>query len=114
MASNRRRQTGTRCRLFSLRKNKKIDLHHLAKPGHKLLLWCLDRDGGPLPDGVEVFESNITVQAPVELWHGGLYECVASYYDIRAAFKFNITVRPRVAQLGMPESLSFLFFTMTS
>lgn len=82
----------------------------MANPLHKLLSWCPYRDDGPLPDGVEVFERNIAVRAPVELRHGGLYECVASYYDIQAALKFNITVRPRVTLLGMPGSLSCLFF----
>lgn len=63
-----------------------------------------------MPDGMEVFESNITLQAPIELRHGGLYECVASYTDVQAALKFNITVRPRVARLGMPGSLPLAFF----
>lgn len=76
----------------------------------KLLFPCIYRDGGPLPDGVEVSERSITVRAPVELLHGGLYECVASYHHMEAALKFNITVRPRVTRLGMPGSFSRSFF----
>lgn len=83
-------------------------MRRLAKPVHKILFCCHYRDGEPLPDGVEVFESNIIVRAPVERQHGGLYECVASYYDIQAALKFNITVRPRDTRLGMPGPRSGL------
>ncbi|XP_075892561.1 uncharacterized protein LOC142895421 isoform X2 [Nelusetta ayraudi] len=60
------------------------------------------RDGEPLPDGVEVTGSSLTVRAPVALRHGGQYECVASYHHIQAALKFNITVRPRVTLLVPP------------
>ncbi|XP_073346799.1 uncharacterized protein [Pagrus major] len=56
------------------------------------------RDDGPLPEGVELVDSSLRVQGAVEDQHAGLYECVFSYYDLRTALKFNITVKPHVIQ----------------
>lgn len=58
------------------------------------------RDDGPLPEGMEVVGSSLTVQGPVGLQHAGLYECFVSYYHVQATLQFNITVKPHVTQLG--------------
>ncbi|XP_076002029.1 uncharacterized protein LOC142995031 [Genypterus blacodes] len=54
------------------------------------------KDGGPLPKGVQVLASRLTLHGPVEFQHAGLYECVASYHRHRATLQFNITVTPHV------------------
>ncbi|KAK5868853.1 hypothetical protein PBY51_009830 [Eleginops maclovinus] len=56
------------------------------------------KDDGPLPEGVEMVGSNLTVQGLVEHWHAGLYECCFSYRHVKATLKFNITVKPQVIQ----------------
>ncbi|KAM7399087.1 hypothetical protein PAMP_018379 [Pampus punctatissimus] len=50
------------------------------------------KDDGPLPDGVQLVGSNLTVQGPVVHQYAGLYECVTSYYHHKATLQFNITV----------------------
>ncbi|XP_068571384.1 hemicentin-2 [Cebidichthys violaceus] len=54
------------------------------------------KDDGPLPDGVELVGSSLTVQGPVEHRHAGLYECFFSYRHVNATLKFNVTVKPQV------------------
>ncbi|KAF3847526.1 hypothetical protein F7725_020554 [Dissostichus mawsoni] len=56
------------------------------------------RNDGPLPEGVELVGSSLTVQGPVEHWHAGLYECSFSYHHLKATLKFNVTVKPQVIQ----------------
>ncbi|XP_033952734.1 uncharacterized protein [Pseudochaenichthys georgianus] len=56
------------------------------------------KDDGPLPEGVELVGSSLTVQGPVEQWHAGLYECSFSYHHLKATLKFNVTVKPQVIQ----------------
>ncbi|XP_034024247.1 uncharacterized protein si:ch211-149e23.4 [Thalassophryne amazonica] len=52
------------------------------------------KDDGPLPEGVEVFGSNLTVPGPADSQHAGLYECVASYHQHKAMLQFIITLKP--------------------
>ncbi|XP_029922105.1 uncharacterized protein LOC115369615 [Myripristis murdjan] len=54
-----------------------------------------NKDGERLPEGVEVVGSSLRVQAPLEFYHGGLYECVLSYHTHSAMIQFNITVKPK-------------------
>ncbi|XP_034405011.1 uncharacterized protein si:ch211-149e23.4 isoform X2 [Cyclopterus lumpus] len=54
------------------------------------------KDAGPLPDGVELVGSSLTVQGPVEHQHAGLYECFFSYHHLKTTLKFNVTVKPQV------------------
>ena len=65
-----------------------------------LLIVLPFRDDGPLPEGVELVGSSLTVQGPVEHWHAGLYECSFSYHHLKATLKFNVTVKPQVIQPG--------------
>lgn len=60
------------------------------------------KDDWPLPEGVELVGSNLTVLGPVGHQHAGLYECFLSYHHHQATLKFNITVKPQVAQLVPP------------
>ncbi|XP_029302477.1 uncharacterized protein LOC115017900 [Cottoperca gobio] len=50
------------------------------------------KDGGPLPEGVELVGSNLTVHGPVNHQHAGLYEFLFSYRHLKATLKFNVTV----------------------
>ncbi|KAM7412838.1 hypothetical protein PAMA_020292 [Pampus argenteus] len=54
------------------------------------------KDDGPLPEGVQLVGSNLTVQGPVVHQHAGLYECVTSYHHHKATLQFNITVLQHV------------------
>ncbi|KAK9521092.1 hypothetical protein VZT92_020929 [Zoarces viviparus] len=56
------------------------------------------KDDGPLPDGVELVGSSLTVRGPVEHRHAGLYECFFSYRHVKATLKFNVTIKPQVIQ----------------
>ncbi|XP_074496622.1 uncharacterized protein LOC141770688 [Sebastes fasciatus] len=56
------------------------------------------KDHGPLPEGLELVGSSLTVQGPVEHQHAGLYECFFSYHHLKAALTFNVTVKPQVFQ----------------
>ncbi|XP_054455488.1 uncharacterized protein si:ch211-149e23.4 isoform X2 [Anoplopoma fimbria] len=56
------------------------------------------KDDGPLPDGVELVGSSLSVQGPAENHHAGLYECFFSYHHLNATLKFNVTVKPKVIQ----------------
>ncbi|XP_049431658.1 uncharacterized protein si:ch211-149e23.4 isoform X1 [Epinephelus fuscoguttatus] len=56
------------------------------------------KDDGPLPEGVELVGSNLTVKGPVEHQHAGLYECAFSYRHLEAMLKLNVTVKPHVVQ----------------
>ncbi|KAL0973178.1 hypothetical protein UPYG_G00199960 [Umbra pygmaea] len=61
----------------------------------------------PLPEGVLVNGSALTLQGPVELHHAGLYECEASYYKHRASVLLDIMVTPRVTQpVAVPPIMS--------
>lgn len=65
----------------------------------------LSRSDELLPEGVEVFGSSLTVQGPVELQHADVYECSVSYHHLQATLKLNVTVKPRVIQLGRCNGL---------
>ncbi|KAG7480142.1 synaptoproteinsis syg-2-like isoform X1 [Solea senegalensis] len=57
------------------------------------------KDAGPLPEGLELVGSYLTVHGPVEQQrHAGLYECVVSYHHLKATVHINITVHvpPRI------------------
>nr|XP_019943617.1 PREDICTED: uncharacterized protein LOC109630049 [Paralichthys olivaceus] len=56
------------------------------------------KDDGPLPTGLEMVDSSLTVQGPVELQLSGLYDCVVSYHHLKATLQINITVHPHVTQ----------------
>ncbi|XP_042342917.1 uncharacterized protein si:ch211-149e23.4 [Plectropomus leopardus] len=56
------------------------------------------KDDGPLPEGVELVGSSLTVQGPVEYHHAGLYECFFSYHHLEAMLKFNVTIKPQDIQ----------------
>nr|XP_046245035.1 uncharacterized protein si:ch211-149e23.4 [Scatophagus argus] len=64
-------------------------------------LTC-EKDGGLLPEDMEVVGSSLTIQGPVGHQHVGLYECFASYYHLQAMLQFNVTVKPHVIQLVPP------------
>ncbi|XP_042271047.1 uncharacterized protein si:ch211-149e23.4 isoform X1 [Thunnus maccoyii] len=51
------------------------------------------KDDGPLPEGVKLGSSSLTIQGPVEHQHAGVYECVTSYHRYNATLQFNITVK---------------------
>nr|XP_040047238.1 uncharacterized protein si:ch211-149e23.4 [Gasterosteus aculeatus aculeatus] len=53
------------------------------------------KDDGPLPDGVELFGSSLTLQGPLELQHAGLYECFFSYHHVKANLTIRVTVKPQ-------------------
>ncbi|XP_059187195.1 uncharacterized protein si:ch211-149e23.4 [Centropristis striata] len=57
-----------------------------------------NKDDGPLPEGVQLVGSSLTVEGPVEHQHAGLYECIFSYHHHGAVLKFNVTVKPTVTQ----------------
>ncbi|KAK2846796.1 hypothetical protein Q5P01_009795 [Channa striata] len=57
------------------------------------------KDDGPLPEDIRLVDSSLTVQAPVERHHAGLYECVVSYHHLEAVLQFNVTV---VIQVTLP------------
>ncbi|XP_030008582.1 hemicentin-1 isoform X2 [Sphaeramia orbicularis] len=52
-----------------------------------------EKDGGPVPEGVNLVGSSLSVQGPVNHVYAGLYECVFYYHHHRAMLHFNITVR---------------------
>ncbi|KAG8001870.1 Nectin-2 [Nibea albiflora] len=56
------------------------------------------KDDEPLPEGVELVGSSLTVQGPLGHQHAGLFECFLSYNHLQAELKFNVTVNPRVIQ----------------
>ncbi|XP_034460739.1 uncharacterized protein si:ch211-149e23.4 [Hippoglossus hippoglossus] len=56
------------------------------------------KDDGPLPTGLELVGSSLTVQGSVEFQLSGLYECVVSYHHLKATLQINITVHPHVTQ----------------
>ncbi|XP_026154897.1 uncharacterized protein LOC113125576 isoform X2 [Mastacembelus armatus] len=56
------------------------------------------KDDGPLPGGVELIGSNLTILGPVDHHHAGLYECAFSYHHLKAMLHINITVKPQVLQ----------------
>ncbi|XP_044058633.1 uncharacterized protein si:ch211-149e23.4 isoform X2 [Siniperca chuatsi] len=56
------------------------------------------KDDGPLPEGMELVGSSLTVQGPVGHEHVGLYECFFSYHHLQAKLQFNVTVKPQVIQ----------------
>ncbi|XP_040901606.1 uncharacterized protein si:ch211-149e23.4 isoform X2 [Toxotes jaculatrix] len=55
-----------------------------------------EKDDGPLPEGLELVGSSLRVHGPVEFQHAGLYECVFSYYHLKAMLQINITVQPHI------------------
>ncbi|CAK6966738.1 uncharacterized protein si:ch211-149e23.4 isoform X1 [Scomber scombrus] len=60
------------------------------------------KDDQPLPEGIELVGSSLTIQGPVVHQHAGLYECVTSYNRYKSTLQFNITVKPHVLELVPP------------
>uniref|UniRef100_UPI0037E90F19 uncharacterized protein n=1 Tax=Semicossyphus pulcher TaxID=241346 RepID=UPI0037E90F19 len=56
------------------------------------------KDDGPLPEGVEIIGSNLTLYGALGPQHAGLYECFFSYHHLEATLTFNLTVKPEVIQ----------------
>lgn len=56
------------------------------------------KDEGLLPEGVELVDSNLTIQGLVGNEHAGLYECFLSYHHLQASLKFNVTVKPHLLE----------------
>lgn len=80
---------------------------------------ALCRDGGLLPEDVELLGRNLTFQTPVKLQHAGLYECAFSYHHRQTTLRFNVTVRPTTPRLGenlsqvLPSIFPIAFETLT-
>lgn len=64
------------------------------------VLSVLYRDGGLLPEEVELLGRNLTFQGPVKPQHAGLYECALSYHHHQTTLRFNVAVRPPAPLLG--------------
>ncbi|KAM8904565.1 uncharacterized protein AB9W97_008164 [Spinachia spinachia] len=62
------------------------------------------KEDGPLPDGVELFGSSLTLQGPLELQHAGLYECFFSYHHVKANLTFRVAVKPQLV-LPVPPTI---------
>ncbi|KAM6933313.1 uncharacterized protein FYW49_001690 [Xenentodon cancila] len=60
------------------------------------------KDGGPLPDGVELVGQNLTIRGLVEHQHAGLYQCDFSYHHLKAMLRLNVTVKPPALQRVPP------------
>lgn len=67
------------------------------------------RDDEPLPEGIELVGSSLTIQGPVVHQHAGLYDCVTSYHRYKATLQFNITVKPQVLEPSRCNSLQVFF-----
>ncbi|XP_037318660.2 uncharacterized protein si:ch211-149e23.4 [Pungitius pungitius] len=68
------------------------------------------KEDGPLPDGVELFGSSLTLQGPVELQHAGMYECFFAYHHVKATLTFRVTVKPQ-RTLPVPPTIRVDFRT---
>ncbi|XP_013880684.1 uncharacterized protein si:ch211-149e23.4 [Austrofundulus limnaeus] len=68
-------------------------------PRHRVI--C-KKDGGPLPEDVELLGRNLTFQGPLKQQQAGLYECDFSYHHLRTTLRFNVTLRPPAPQLVPP------------